>query len=266
MPNISKQKEWWRNIFNEKYLKTYIDTVTPERTIKEANFLLKNLNLKKKDKILDLACGYGRHSIELARRGYNVTGFDFSKYFLQTARKEARKQNMKIVFVRGDMRKLPFINKFDVIINMFTSFGYFEKDKDNEIVLQKIAHALKPKGRLLIELNNITRTLSGMLQKGEIDKKTGLLTTRDKYKLSNGLTITTKGEFNLETMHWSLRRTWREKRRIRSYKFNVRMFHLPELKHLFEENRLRIKKIWGDFDGSALKFDSRRLIILAEKI
>lgn len=261
-----ERKEWWRTIFDEGYLKTYIDIVTPERTCREVKFLLEKLNLRNPDKILDLACGYGRHAIELAGRGYNITGFDLSKHFLRVAKREAKRRGIRISFIQGDMRKLPFINKFNVIINMFTSFGYFEKDKDNEIVLQKIARALKPKGRLLIDLNNTTSRLLGMMQRGKINKKTGLLTSKDKYKLSNGLSIVTNGEFNFETMHWSLSWTWREKGRIRSYKFSVRMFHLPELRHLFEENGLRIEKIWGDFDGSPFRFNSRRLIVLAKNI
>ncbi len=77
------KKQWWENVFDEKYLDTYVDIVTPEFTAQQISFLLERLRLKEGAKILDLACGHGRHSIELARRGYKVTGLDFSKHFIE---------------------------------------------------------------------------------------------------------------------------------------------------------------------------------------
>ena len=258
------KKQWWETLFDEKYLNTYVDTVTPELTKLQITFLLKRLQLKKGAEILDLACGHGRHAIELAKRGYKVTGLDFSKHFIDIAKKEAEVKGVKVNFVRGDMRNLSFVNKFDAITNMFTSFGYFDDESDNELVLRKISRALKPKGKFLIDINNGMRTLARMSQKGKTDKA-GLLRAAHKEKLSNGLIVTTKDEFDSATMRWSMTRTWKEKGKPKSYRTNVRMFSPPELKNMMERNGLHIEKVWGDFEGAPFGFDARRLVVLARK-
>lgn len=260
------KKQWWEDSFDEKYTNTYVDIVTPELTKQQIAFLLKRLQLKKGASILDLACGHGRHAIELARRGYKVTGLDFSKHFIELARKDAREKKVEVDFVRKDMRGLSFVNKFDAIINMFTSFGYFDDEADNMLVLRKISRALKPNGKFLIDLNNTMRTLAVMSQRGKADKKTGLLKTAPrKDKLSNGLIVATKDEFDPATMRWSMTRTWKEKGKLKSYRTNVRMFSLPELKNMMEQNGLPVEKVWGDFQGSPFGFESRRLVVLARK-
>lgn len=260
------KKQWWEDLFDEKYLNTYVDIVTPGLTAQQISFLLARLQLKKGAEILDLACGHGRHAIGLARRGYKVTGLDFSKHFIDLAKKDAREQKVKIDFIKKDMRDLSSVNKFDAIINMFTSFGYFDDEADNAFVLRKISHALKPKGKFLIELNNAMRTLAFMLQSGKVDKKTGLLKTAPRRdKLSNGLIVATKDEFDPATMKWSMMRTWKEGGKPKSYRTNVRMFSLPELKNMMEQNGLRVEKVWGDLQGSPFGFESSRLVVLARK-
>lgn len=260
-----KVAEWWETVFDEKYLKTYVDTVTPERTAKEVNLILERINLKKGGRILDLACGYGRHAIELARKGYRVTGVDFSKLFIELARNEAKKQNVHVSFIRDDMRKIAFKNKFDAIINMFTSFGYFDGKNDHVIVFRNISRALKPGGKFLMDLSNALGWLLIMSQKGAIDKGSGLLTMLTKDKLSNGLAVETKNEFNPESLRSLMTRTWREKGKTRDYTISVRVFFLPELKKMMQENGLRVEKVWGKLDGSPFRMDSPRLVVLATK-
>lgn len=260
------KKQWWETTFDGKYLKTYIDTVTPELTTQQIAFLLDKLKLQKGMEILDLACGYGRHAIGLAKLGFKVIGLDFSKYLVKLAQKEAKEKNVKIIFVQDDMRNLSFVNRFDVILSMFTSFGYFENDDDNIRVLQKINHALKVGGVFLLDVNNTARVLVHMAQTGKIDKKNGFLTMINTNKLSNGFVVERKDEFNPETMRWSMTRTWKENGKLRSYKTNVRMFFLPELKYLLEKNGLHVEKVWGDFQGASLDLETRRMIILARKV
>lgn len=259
------KKESWETLFDEKYLNTYIDTVTPELTAQQIPFLLEQLQIKKGDEILDLACGYGRHTIELARRGYKATGFDFSKHFIALAKKEAREQNVSADFIQGDMRSLPFVNQFDVIINMFTSFGYFDDENDNARVLGQVSRALRPDGKFLIDLNNPMFTLAPMIRDGKLDKKTGLLTRVLTVKLSNGLTVSNKFDFNPETMRWTINRTWEEEGKRKRYQMPIRLFHLPELKHLMEENALRVERVWGNFQGIPYGFETPRMIVLAKK-
>src|SRR5206468_2227743 len=95
-------------------------------------------------RILDVACGAGRHTIDLAKRGYRVTGFDLSSPLLAEARKAARTAGVKPTFVQGDMRRLPYRNAFEAAISMFTSFGYFDRPEEDRQVLRGIARALRP--------------------------------------------------------------------------------------------------------------------------
>jgi ubiquinone/menaquinone biosynthesis C-methylase UbiE len=228
--------------------------------------ILERLQVKDSAEILDLACGHGRHSIELAKRGYGVTGLDFSKHFIDIAKKDAKKQGVKVDFILGDMRDLPFVNKFDAIINMFISFGYFDNESDNELVLRNVSRALKPNGRFLIETTSGIKLLTHILEKKKVDKKTGLFVNVKKHKLSNGLVVTIKDEFNPLTFRWSMVRTWEEDGKYKNYKTNIRIFSPAELGNMMERNGLRVEKIWGDIQGSPFGFDSHRLVVLARKL
>jgi len=127
---------WYKEFFQKYYYDTYQDFLTPTRTKKEVASIVKILNLPKGSKILDLCGGYGRHAIPLAKKGYKVTLLDLNKKILDIARKEAKKQKVEIKTVHSDMRRIPFQNEFDAVINMFTSFGYLEYDQENLKVLK----------------------------------------------------------------------------------------------------------------------------------
>ena len=252
-------------MFDEKYIKTYVDIVSPEFTAQQITFLLKHLQLEKEAEILDLACGYGRHAIELAQRGYNVTGLDFSQKFIEMAKKCAQKRGVEVAFVQGDMRKISFTDRFDAVINMFTSFGYFEDESDNTLVLKNVSRALKRGGKFLIDHNNVGHLLARMLREGKKTKRGELLVDTKTELLSNGLRVTTKSEFHYATMRWSLTRSWEEKGRTKSYRTNVRLYSLPELQHLLEEAGLRVEKAWGDFQEAPFTLETPRMIVLARK-
>ncbi|PIP12983.1 MAG: cyclopropane-fatty-acyl-phospholipid synthase, partial [bacterium (Candidatus Stahlbacteria) CG23_combo_of_CG06-09_8_20_14_all_40_9] len=113
--------EWWKKFFDEPYGKAILESFE-ERASEEVNFIEDVLSLPKNAKILDLCCGLGRHSIELAKRGYKVTGVDVTSQYLKTARAKAKEKGVKIDFIEGEMRNISFYEEFDAAINMFTSF------------------------------------------------------------------------------------------------------------------------------------------------
>jgi SAM-dependent methyltransferase len=143
---------WWQRFFDNHYLKVHKDL--ENQSSREVESIVKMMALKPKTKVLDLCCGYGRHSIELAQRGFEVTGYDLSDFFLEKAQKDSATLKLKIDFVKGDMRKLPFEGKFDAVVNLFTSFGFFNQEKDDLKVLKGVSQALKPKGLFLLDLKN----------------------------------------------------------------------------------------------------------------
>jgi len=151
------RSDWWRFIFNENYLKTDGDIVEDKSiTEKEINKFIKILNLEKNQTILDLCCGQGRHSLELAKRGFtNVYGMDFSHYLIQKAKKQARKENIYSNFREGDARKIPYpSDAFDNVMILGNSFGYFESKEDDLRVLKGVLRILKPKGKILIDVSD----------------------------------------------------------------------------------------------------------------
>ncbi|MBE0461443.1 MAG: methyltransferase domain-containing protein [Candidatus Aminicenantes bacterium] len=146
---------WWRYIFNSMYLKTDGDVVEDNNITRvEVNLFSKILNLSPDDKILDLCCGQGRHSLELGRRGIlNINGLDRSHFLIQKAKTQAKKEGLNIKFREGDARKLPYpSDSFDVVLILGNSFGYFETIQDDIRVLKEIFRVLKPWGKLLIDV------------------------------------------------------------------------------------------------------------------
>ncbi len=161
--NTFKLKFDFKAVFEPNdYLYFYSDSLTKERTKREVNFLIKYLRLKKSIEILDLACGHGRHSNLLAEHGYRITGIDITKGFLDIAQKDAEKNGVKVNYIKQDMRKISFKNKFDRVLLLFTAFGYFD-DKTNLKVLRNIARTLKPTGLLCFDTFNRDALLKNYL-------------------------------------------------------------------------------------------------------
>ena len=124
-------KEWFREWFNSKeYLNVYQHR-NDDDAEKLLNLILKEIHLTKHSYILDAACGAGRHSIFLSSKGFNVIGFDLSKTLLMQAKKDASEKNIKLNLFCADIRKIYFKRKFDLVLNLFTSFGYFDNDEEN---------------------------------------------------------------------------------------------------------------------------------------
>lgn len=155
--NLEKyvKPNWWQHIFNSIYLKTDADVVCDLNTTREEVGLFSSiLGLSPEDRILDLCCGQGRHSLELARLGFmDIEGFDCSHYLIQKARAKAREEGLKVRFREGDARKLPYPDSsFSVVMILGNSFGYFENIKDDLRVLKEVFRVLKPLGRILIDV------------------------------------------------------------------------------------------------------------------
>ncbi len=147
--------DWWRSFFNSLYLKTDGDVVQDDGiTREEVTRICDVLHLQPWEEILDLCCGQGRHSLELARRGYqNISGLDRSRYLIKKAKTLALEESLSVNFREGDARKLPYPpDNFDVVLIMGNSFGYFESPTEDLTVLKEVLRVLKPDGRILIDL------------------------------------------------------------------------------------------------------------------
>lgn len=147
--------EWWKDIFNSLYLKTDGDVVENDlNTARDVDLILEITGIKKEDSILDLCCGQGRHSLELASRGFlNVLGLDRSRYLIRLARKRAKQRGLNISFSQGDARKFRMEDSSkDCAMLLGNSFGYFEREEDDLLVLESVKRILKPKGKLILDI------------------------------------------------------------------------------------------------------------------
>lgn len=149
--------DWWKNIFNSLYLKTDGDVVENNSlTVKEIDEYVNILKITKDDRILDLCCGQGRHSIELFKRGFiNVEGLDRSHYLIQKAKTNSKSEKLDIKFREGDARKISYqADTFNIVTILGNSFGYFETVNDDLRVLKEVFRVLRPWGKLLIDVTD----------------------------------------------------------------------------------------------------------------
>lgn len=250
------KKEWFgdpQGIWGKKYIIDYEDILPRERTFREAKFTIRALGLKPGDKLLDLACGYGRHSIFFAQKGLKVTGFDLSRILLRSARSSAAKSGVSVRWMRGDMRSLGFKNEFRAAVILFTSLGYFERVADNAEVIKGVYRALQPGGLFLLDMSNRDYLLSHFERKGWHRHKDGSTTLEVK-------------EYDHRTNFIREKKIFIEKNgKTRETRMSFKVFSAKELKLLVSRGGFKIKNSWGDFSGGKLTPRSRRIIILGQK-
>ncbi len=148
------KKQWYETLF-ENYGEKYDNECFAQGTIGECNFIEKEIDFDKNLNIIDIGCGTGRHSIELAKRGYSMTGIDLSESLLEKAREKAKQNNLQIDFLTHDARNLPFENQFDVAIMMCEGgFPLMETDEMNFEILKNVANSLKDKAKFIFTTLN----------------------------------------------------------------------------------------------------------------
>jgi SAM-dependent methyltransferase len=210
----------FEGVFDEDYLYFYEAILTPERTQEDVDKILELLEPVSGAEILDCPCGHGRISNALAERGFRVTGLDASELFLQRARADASERGVEVEYVHGDMRELPWRERFDALVNWFTSFGYFSDD-ENKRVLREFHDALEPGGRLVLETQSISRIL---------------LSPRPQHWVEhNGDLMLDSWDLDVENARFLTERTLVRGGRTRKTGFTVRWFSVPELRAWLQE-------------------------------
>ncbi|AWB45789.1 class I SAM-dependent methyltransferase [Paenibacillus sp. CAA11] len=156
--------EWYEQSFGEDYLLVYKHRDV-QGAKREVHQMIGWLGLPEGSKVLDLCCGMGRHSMALHEAGFEVTGVDLSDVLLREARENDPKGLVR--WLKSDMRKLPFDGPFDAVVNLFTSFGYFERDEEHVQVLREIYRVLKPGGKFIIDFLNPAYTIARLVPSSE---------------------------------------------------------------------------------------------------
>ncbi|WP_164855907.1 SAM-dependent methyltransferase [Lujinxingia sediminis] len=244
---------WFQEVFSEEYLRT-IPASIGERTEHEVDFIRKSLKLKRGSRILDLACGFGRHAIGLAEEGYEMVGIDLSMPLLQKALADARQRSTNVKFIHGDMRELNFNEVFDGCYVWDTSVGYFD-DRTNLRVFQGIQRALKPGGRILIDVINrdyvVRETPTRLWWEGE------------------GCIFLEESEFDFQTSTLHAKRSFIYEDNSPPLEQNsyIRLYNVHELRQMLHVAGFNVLEISGErfTRGYFLGASSRRVIVLAEK-
>ncbi|MGN0665421.1 MAG: class I SAM-dependent methyltransferase [Huintestinicola sp.] len=143
--------DWYKKIWTLDI----IDQSWVEDTTRQVDFLIEKLGMKGNEKVLDLACGFGRHSLELARRGFDVTGVDITPAYMEYAAEQAEKENLNARFICSDIRDVTFENEFDIVLNMADgAIGYLENDHENMKIFAVAAKALRSGGKHFMDIMN----------------------------------------------------------------------------------------------------------------
>jgi len=241
-------QEWFERSFGEDYVLVYQHRDEKAADEEIAN-LLARLPIKKSGKVLDLCCGNGRHSRALARRGYEVVGVDLSAVLLKLAEEQNHYPNLR--FVRCDMRDLPFQEEFDIVVNLFTSFGYFASDEENEKVVGNMAKALKTGGELAIDYLN-----PAYVRKNLVPHST---------KQIKGLTIEEKRWIEDDFVNKRIIIRTRDGEQ-REYLERVRLFQVEQMVAMLEEKGFGQIEVFGDYQFQPYRdADSPRMIFYAVK-
>ena len=227
----------------EDYLYLYRDALTKDRTWKELEFLVEKLELKSPIKILDLACGYGRHS--LAKLGHQITGVDVTQGFLDIAKRDAR-EKVTVEYIKK--REISFKEEFDRAL--FGSFGYFD-DEENLRVLKNVSDALKKGGIFCFEISNRNFFLKNLLPYTVVEKGSDLMIDRNYF---DSLT----GRF------YNMRIVIRDGVR-KDKPFFVRLYNFNEIKDLLDRAGLKVHSVYRDWKAVPFTHDSKVMIIIAKR-
>lgn len=211
------------------YLKDHKDYFTKKQLDIDVSFLRKALELKKEDKILDLACGDGRHTLELKKRGFDIAGLDFSDFLLKTAIEKAREENVQVKYYKQDIHNMKIEEKYDKVFLFFSDLGILDPSK----IIKNVIKVLEPSGSFLLDSDNIFRLVSYLKDN-----------PKDPY------------DFDFRNQELIDKKT----------KEKFVYYTCKELADIFETNGLKITKIYGDYEMNPQTSKSNRTIIVGKMI
>ncbi len=246
---MATQKQWFETWFNTHYY----HILYQNRNDKEAQAFIDNLlaylSPSKNAKILDLACGKGRHARFIAEKGFDVTGIDLATDSIAAAKKHEHKH---LHFQVHDMRETFAENEFDYVFNFFTSFGYFANKNDNFIAIESIAKALRPNGFLVIDFMNVRKVMNSLV--------------RQEQKTLDGIDFHLQRHIDSGFIVKEIKVEDSANEKILHFEERVQALTLTHFKRFFKKHNLKLLKKWGDYRlGRFFVNDSNRLIMLAQK-
>ena len=234
--------EWFAELFDERYLAFYEGLDDPVVAEADGDFVDRALALATGARILDIGCGFGRHALCLARRGYRVTGLDLSEPMLALAREKAASTGLPVEWSRRDMRDLSGLGPFDACICLYTAFGFFS-DGDNRRVLEQIREILPPSALFLLDVSNPLALTRGWPQRAWRESATGVRLESARYDALTGRVISQRTLFRPGGTRVDLPET------------SVRMYPPHELASLLRDTGFEIEQVYGGLRGEPLEWN-----------
>jgi SAM-dependent methyltransferase len=250
---VVRRGEWWQSYFDAQYLREYEPLFSLERDRHEVGRLLDVLGLPVGARILDVPCGQGRHAHLLAEAGYDVRGLDYSRHLLEVARKRGTGPTLR--YVQGDMRALPtrWNERFDAVVNLFTSFGFFLDPADDIRVLTGFARVLAPGGVLV-------------WHGGSRDGIMAKFLSRDWWRSSDGTLIAHERSFDPLSGILTIQSTWSGTRSRGEREHRIRLYTASQLAALLAEQGLVVEAAYDAWSDRPLTRRSSEMLLVARKV
>jgi ubiquinone/menaquinone biosynthesis C-methylase UbiE len=249
---LKKAKEWWESAFDAHYLLEYGPLFTPEGDRRETARLIELLGLPAGARILDVPSGQGRHAHLLAEAGFDVDGLDYSEALLSVARKRGVGSTLR--YTKGDMRKMParWTARFDAVLNLFTSFGFFRHPRDDARVIGEFSRVLKPGGILIWHGGSRDGVMARFLAK-------------DWWTASDGTLFAQEREFDALSGVLTVHSTWRRGSRNGFREHKLRLYTATRLSELCAAAGLVVEQAYDGFEDRPLRRTSSEMLLVARK-
>lgn len=244
--------EWWATYFDAHYLLEYDPIFTPERDRREVARMIAILGLPTGARVLDCPCGQGRHAHLLAEAGFDVDGLDYSPDLLAKARE--RGTGPRLRYARGDMRKLParWTNRFDAVLNLFTSFGFFALPGDDARVLGEFARVLVPGGVLVWHGGSRDGVMARFLD-------------RDWWKAGDGTLIAHERSFDSLSGVLTVRTTWNGPSGEGEREHRIRLYTASRLAEMCAGAGMIVEEAFDGWRDRPLRRRSTQMVLVARK-
>jgi SAM-dependent methyltransferase len=249
---VKARAEWWESYFDERYLAEYSPLFSLESDRREVARIVELLSLPVGARVLDVPCGQGRHTHLLAEAGYDATGLDYSNHLLKHAR--MRGTGPGLHYVKGDMRRLPsrWAGRFDAVVNLFTSFGFFQDPADDVRSIGEFARVLRPGGVLIWHGASRDGVMGGFLD-------------RDWWRAGDGRMVAHERSFDPLSGVLTIRVEWSDQASTGERDHRIRLYTASRLAELMADVGLIVTESYDSWTDDPLTRSSTEMLLVARK-